>query len=506
MLDLDTTKQLSQYLNLLENDIVIKLSVGNDKNSIDMEKFINEVSSLTSKIIVKKVQLDRTPSFSINTVNEEFGIKFAGIPLGHEFSSFILALLQVSGRPPKIDQSIIDQIKGIKDKLDFVTYVSLTCQNCPDVVQTLNLMSAINPNINHTMIDGAINTDEVNNKNIMSVPTIYLNDQFFNSGRISAEEILEKIGIETTSNLTDEVFDVLVIGGGPAGASASIYAARKGIKTGIIAERIGGQVLDTSTIENLISVTQTTGTKLAHDLEAHIKANGVNIIKGHRAKKITKKELFEVKLENGIRFKSKTLIIATGATWRNINVPGEQEYKNKGVAYCPHCDGPLFKEKPIAVIGGGNSGIEAAIDLAGTSSHVTVLEFMPTLKADKILQDRLYSLPNINVYTNVAVNEITGTNKVNGLTYTDRKTGIVNKLNLDGVFIQIGLAPNSNWLEDFVERNKTGEIIVDNKAATNIPGVYAAGDCTNSPYKQIIVSMGTGAVAALSAFDYLIRN
>lgn len=506
MLDSATINQLSQYLKLLENDIVIKLSVGSDKTSLEMEKFINDVATLSPMITVEKTILERVPSFSINRINKEFGVIFAGIPLGHEFSSFVLALLQVSGRPPKIEKRIIDQIKKIDSKLIFTTYISLSCNNCPDVVQTLNMMSVINSNISHTMVDGAINTEEVNDKNITAVPTIYLNNQLFKSGRTSAEDILDKIGVGTTSNLTNELFDVLVIGGGPAGASAAIYSARKGIKTGIIAERIGGQILDTSIIENLISIKQTTGVKLALDLEKHIKEYEATIIKGQRVKKITKNELIKVELENGTTIKSKTLIIATGASWRNINVPGEQKYINKGVAYCPHCDGPLFKNKTIAVVGGGNSGVEAAIDLAGLASNVNVLEFMPELKADKVLQERLYSLPNVKVYTNVAVKEINGKAKVNGLTYIDRKTNKNHHLKLEGIFIQIGLAPNTNWLGNFVTKNKIGEIIVDANGTTNVPGVFAAGDCTNSQYKQIIVAMGTGAVAAHSAFNYLIRN
>lgn len=506
MLDLDTKNKLKEYLSLLEKDILIKLSVGSDEASKNMESFINEVSSLSNFIKVQKTSLERTPSFSINQVNKDFGISFAGVPLGHEFSSFILALLQVGGRKPKLDDNLISQIKNINDKLNFVTYVNLSCQICPDVVQTLNIMSVINPNISHTMVDGASFQDEVNAKNIMAVPTIYLNDDLFHSGRITIEEILEKLGINITKNFSEQLFDVLVIGGGPAGASATIYAARKGIKTGLIAERIGGQVLDTSTIENVISVKSTTGTKLASDLEEHIKDYDATIIKGHKVKEISKTDYFNVTLENNTVINSKTVVIATGASWRNLNVPGEHELKTKGVAYCPHCDGPLFKGKDIAVVGGGNSGIEAAIDLAKIASHVTILEFLPELKADKVLQERLYKLPNVKVLTNVAVKEILGTEKVNGLIYTDRETSKEHRIDLEGVFVQIGLAPNTNWLGDFVERNKFGEILVDAKGATNVPGVFAAGDCTNSPYKQIIISMGSGATAALSAFNYLIRN
>lgn len=506
MLDIDTSKQLTQYLQLLENDIEIKLSVGSDKTSIDMDAFITEVAALSNMISVKYTQLDRTPSFAISRVGESARVVFAGIPLGHEFSSLILALLQVSGRPPKVEKNIIDQIVNFKKKLNFTTYISLTCHNCPDVVQTLNMMSVLNPNISHTMVDGAINTEEVESKNIMAVPTVYLNGEFFHSGRTTTEEILEKIGIGTTSELENKLFDVLIIGGGPAGSSAAVYAARKGINVGVIAEKIGGQVLDTSSIENLISVKKTTGTQLALDLEAHINEYNATIIKGQKVKEITKGDVFDVELENGTKLKSKTIILATGASWRNINVPGEQKYKNLGVAYCPHCDGPLFKGKPIAVVGGGNSGIEAAIDLAGIATHVTVLEFMPELKADIVLQNRLNSLPNVTVHTNVAVKEVNGDITVNGVTYTDRNTNEDHKVDIEGIFIQIGLAPNTKWLNNFVKLNNRGEIEVDARGATNVPGVFAAGDVTDGPYKQIIVSMGTGASAALSAFDYLIRN
>jgi len=508
-LDAEIKAQLNQYLQLLENDIVLKVSAGTDEVSQEMLALIDELASMTPKIKVEKAELKRTPSFSVNRVGEDTGITFAGVPLGHEFTSLVLALLQVSGRPPKVDQKVIDQIKSIKDEYNFETYVSLTCHNCPEVVQALNIMSVLNPNITHTMIDGAAYKEEVESKDILAVPTVYLNGEPFASGRMTIEEILDKLGqgsdAEELSN--KEPFDVLVIGGGPAGASAAIYAARKGIRTGIVAERFGGQILDTLTIENFISVKETEGPKLAKALEEHVKEYPVDIMNLQRAKHLEKKgDLIEVELENGAVLKSKTVIIATGARWRNINVPGEQEFKNKGVAYCPHCDGPLFAGKDVAVIGGGNSGVEAAIDLAGITNHVTVLEFNDHLKADEILQSRLRSLPNVTVITNAATKEITGTDKVNGLTYVDRATGEEKHIELAGVFVQIGLVPNTDWLEGTLERNKIGEIIVDKKGATTIPGVFAAGDCTDGPYNQIIISMGSGAIAALSAFDYLIRN
>lgn len=431
--------------------------------------------------------------------------------MGHEFTSLVLALLQVSGRKPKIDDALIDAIKNIQGNFNFETYVSLTCHNCPDVVQALNTMAALNPNITHTMIEGGAFQNEVEERQIMAVPNVFLNGEFFESGRVTLEEIIAKIDTGAAARDAEilnkkEPFDVLILGGGPAGAAASIYAARKGIRTGIVAERFGGQVMDTLGIENFIATKYTEGPKLAAQLEEHVKEYDVDIMNLQTAKSVRKNEMVEVELENGAVLKTKALIVATGARWRNVNVPGEKEYKNKGVAYCPHCDGPLFKGKDVAVIGGGNSGIEAAIDLAGVVRHVTVLEFMPELKADAVLQERLYSLPNVTVHKNVQTKEITGTDVVNGISFIDRETQKEMHVPLDGVFVQIGLVPNTEFIGDLVERSKFGEIIVDGHGATNVKGVFAAGDCTNSVYKQIIIAMGSGANAALGAFDYLIRN
>lgn len=441
-------------------------------------------------------------------MGEDTGVTFAGTPLGHEFTSLVLALLQVSGRAPKVEQSVIDQIKSINGEYKFETYVSLSCHNCPDVVQALNLMSIFNPGITHTMIDGGVFKEEVERKEIMSVPSVYLNGEFFESGRMTVEEILAKMGSTVDASEFDNKapYDVLVVGGGPAGASAAIYAARKGIRTGIVAERLGGQVNDTLGIENFISVNYIEGPQLVAKLEEQVKEYGIDVMKLQRATRLDKNDLIEVELENGAVLKSKTVILSTGARWRNMGVPGEAEFKNKGVAYCPHCDGPLFAGKDVAVVGGGNSGIEAAIDLAGIVKHVTVLEFAPELKADAVLQDRLYSLPNVTVLKNVQTKEITGTDKVDGISYIDRATEETHHIELQGVFVQIGLVPNTDWLGDMVERTRVGEIVVDSHGATNVPGVFAAGDCTNSAYKQIIISMGSGATAALGAFDYLIRN
>jgi len=507
-LDADIRTQLEQYLQLMEGDIVIKVSAGSDDVSKDMLDLLDELTSMSSRITTEQAELARTPSFSVNRPGEDTGIVFAGVPLGHEFTSLVLALLQVSGRAPKADEQVIKRIKDIEGEYRFETYVSLSCHNCPDVVQALNMMSVLNPGISHTMIDGAAFKAEVESKEILAVPTVYLNGEFFESGRMTIDDILNKLGASASADEFEgkEPYDVLVVGGGPAGASAAIYAARKGIRTGIVAERFGGQVNDTLSIENLISVKHTEGPQLAVALEEHTKEYPVDIMKSVRAVKLERKDLVEITLDNGAVLKSKTVILATGARWRNMNVPGETEYKNKGVAYCPHCDGPLFAGKQVAVVGGGNSGVEAAIDLAGIASHVTLFEFMPELKADGVLQDRLYSLPNVTVHKNAQVKEVTGSSKMEGMTYIDRESGAEHQLQMDGVFVQIGLVPNTEWLEGVLERTRMGEIVVDSRGATTIPGVFAAGDCANTPYKQIIISMGSGATAALSAFDYLIRN
>ncbi|MHA6261337.1 alkyl hydroperoxide reductase subunit F [Sporosarcina sp. CAU 1771] len=508
MLEPEIKAQLAQYLEMMENDILLKVSTGNDAVSNVMNGLMKELESMSSHIKVEEAELERTPSFSVNRIGEDTGITFAGIPLGHEFTSLVLALLQVSGRAPKIDQKIIDQIKQLDGEYNFESYISLSCQNCPDVVQALNIMSVLNPNITHTMVDGAAFKEEVESKKVMAVPTVFLNGEEFSGGRISLEEIIAKIGgsQDPSEFENKDPFDVLIIGGGPAGASAAIYAARKGIRTGIVADRFGGQILDTATIENFISVSRTEGPKLAASLEEHVKEYDIDVMNLQRATSLEKKDLIEIGLENGAVLKSKSVILSTGARWRNVGVPGEAEFRNKGVAYCPHCDGPLFEGKKVAVIGGGNSGIEAAIDLAGIVNHVTVLEFASELKADAVLQDRLHSLPNVTVLKNVQTKEITGTDSVNGITYTDRETNEDHHVELDGVFVQIGLVPNTDWLGDSVERNKFGEIVVDKRGATNVPGVFAAGDCSDTAHKQIIISMGTGATASLSAFDYLVRN
>jgi len=501
-LDQTIRSQLEQYLKLLEGPVAITVRAGVDETSQAMLDLLHEIAGMSELITIEPGQLPRTPSFRVGD-----RITFAGVPTGHEFTSLILALLQVSGRRPKIDDKVIEQIKALRGEYRFETFISLTCHNCPDVVQALNTMAVLNPGITHVMIDGAAFQEEATNRNIMAVPSVFLNGETFGSGRMTIEEILARLGsAANVSDIDGREYDVLVIGGGPAGASAAVYAARKGIRTAIVAERFGGQVMDTMGIENLIGTRYTEGPRLVAQLEEHVKEYAVDIFNLQRARRIEKNGQIRVELESGATLKSKTVILATGARWRNLGVPGEAEFKNRGVAYCPHCDGPLFKGKHVAVIGGGNSGVEAAIDLAGIVGHVTVFEFMPKLKADQVLQNRLRSLPNVTIHTNVQVAEITGLDRVNGIAYVERDTDVKQHLALEGVFVQIGLVPNTDWLGDSVDRTRYGEIIVDHHGATTMPGVFAAGDCTNTPYKQIIVAMGAGATAALGAFDYLIRN
>lgn len=508
-LDKEIKEQLEQYLALLESEVVFQASLASDDNSIKVKEFLEEIVAMSPMISLEELSLSRTPSFKIAKKGQTSGVEFAGLPLGHEFTSFILALLQVSGRAPKVDDTVIQQIKAIDQPLSFETYVSLTCHNCPDVVQALNIMAVVNPLISHVMIEGGMFQEEVEAKKIMAVPTVLLDGEEFASGRLTIEQLLEMItGPASADEFKDKgVFDVLVVGGGPAGNSAAIYAARKGIKTGMVVDTYGGQVMDTVGIENMIGTSYTEGPKLMAQIEAHAKDYSIDIMKNQRAKAIRKAELIEVELENGAILKTKTAILSVGANWRNVNVPGEEEFRTKGVTNCPHCDGPLFTGKDVAIIGGGNSGIEAALDLAGLAKHVYVLEFLPELRADQVLQDRANALENITIIKNAATTEITGTDEVNGISYTDRETNEDHHIALQGVFVQIGLVPNTTWLKDsIVELNPRGEITVDHHGMTNVEGIFAAGDCTDSAYKQIIISMGSGATAALGAFDYLIRQ
>ena len=516
MLDANLKTQLKAYLEKVTQPFEIVASLDDGAKSQEMLGLLQDIAGLSDKISLRTDGNDaRKPSFSLNRINGNISLTFAGLPMGHEFTSLVLALLQVGGHPSKESQDVIEQIKGLQGEFNFETYFSLSCQNCPDVVQALNLMAVLNPNIRHVAIDGALFQDEVEARQVMSVPSIYLNGEVFGQGRMDVAQILAKLDTGAASRAADqmnakEAFDVLVVGGGPAGASAAVYAARKGIRTGVAAERFGGQVLDTMSIENFISVKETEGPKLARALEEHVKQYDVDIMNLQRASKLIPAGadgLHTVEFENGGRLQAKTVILSTGARWREMNVPGEAEYKAKGVCFCPHCDGPLFKGKRVAVIGGGNSGVEAAIDLAGIVSHVTLLEFGESMRADAVLQAKVRSLPNVTIHTLAQTTEVLGDGqKVTGLVYKDRTTEQLHTVELEGIFVQIGLLPNSDWLKGTVELNRFGEIVVDAKGQTNIPGVFAAGDVTTVPYKQIVIAVGEGAKASLSAFDHLIRQ
>ena len=514
MLDAAIKAQLQTYLDRITHSVEIIASLDHSEKSQEMREMLQEIASLSPRLSFEERNDDaeRKPSFALNRVGGNSGVRFAGIPMGHEFTSLVLALLQVGGHPPKVSDEVLEQIRQLKGDYLFETYISLSCQNCPEVVQALNLMAVINPNIRHVMIDGALFEDEVTQRHIMAVPTIFLNGKIFDQGRMSLEEILTKCDSGASARAAEkidakDVFDMLIVGGGPAGASAAIYSARKGIRTGIVAQRFGGQVLDTLGIENFISVKETEGPKLVSALEQHVTSYDVDVMNLQQAMALIPGDIIEIKLNSGASLKSKAVVIATGARWRELNVPGEKEYRNKGVAYCPHCDGPLFKGKRVAVVGGGNSGVEAALDLAGMVSHVTLLEYDATLRADEVLQRKLRSLPNVTVITQAQTTEVMGDGaKVNGLRYTDRLSGQSKAIELDGIFVQIGLLPNTEWLEGTVALSPRGEIEVDAKGQTSVAGVFAAGDVTTVPYKQIIIAMGEGSKAALGAFDHLIRR
>ena len=516
MLDANIAGQLKTYMERLAAPIELVASLDDSARAEEMRVLLEQIVATSAQITLAAPGDEaRKPSFAIRRAGESARMQFAGLPMGHEFTSLVLALLQASGYPPKIDAGVIEQIRALPGDYRFETYVSLSCQNCPDVVQALNTMAAINPGISNVMIDGAAFQDEVAQRQIMAVPAVYLNGEPFAQGRISIEEILAKLDTgaaarEAAKLARKEPFDLLVVGGGPAASAAAVYAARKGIRTGVVAERFGGQVLDTMAIENFISVPHTEGPKLARALEQHVREYQVDIMNLQRAEALLPAQpggLHELRLASGAVLKARAIVLATGARWREMNVPGEQQYRGRGVAYCPHCDGPLFKGKRVAVIGGGNSGIEAAIDLAGIVAHVTVLEFMDTLRADAVLQLKLRSLPNVTVILNAQTTEVSGDGeKVKGIVYTDRASGASHRIDLEGIFVQIGLLPNTDWLKGTVELARSGEIQVDARGQTSAPGVFAAGDATTVPYKQIIIAMGEGSKASLSAFDYLIRN
>lgn len=518
MLDTNLKQQLKTYLQNLTSAVELSVFLDNDVKSQELSTLVSEIAQMSPlvSIVESDAQNERVPSMLVRSVKTGSEMRFAGVPMGHEFTSLVLALLHSGGHPIKLDEEVIKQVGALEGEYSFETYISLSCQNCPDVVQALNMMSAINPQIKHVMIDGALFQEEVYQRDILSVPAVYLNGKAFGQGRMTITEILNKVdsnaGARQAASINQkEAFDLLVIGGGPAGAASAIYSARKGIRTGIVADRFGGQVQDTMAIENFISVSATEGPKLVASLEAHVKDYDVDIMNNQRVKNIIESDvrggLITIELENGASLQTRSTIIATGARWREMNVPGEQEYRGKGVAYCPHCDGPLFKGKSVAVIGGGNSGIEAAIDLAGIVEHVTVLEFDSTLRADAVLQNKARSLNNIDIIVNAQTTEVLGNGKhVTSLNYINRATNEQENIELAGIFVQIGLVPNSQFLQGTVDLTQRGEVIANQKGETNVAGVYAAGDVTDSPYKQIIIAMGSGATAALGAFDYLIRT
>jgi alkyl hydroperoxide reductase subunit F len=518
MLDANLSTQLKAYLEKVTQPIEIVASLDDSAKSGELNELLEEIASLSDRISLRRDDSEvRKPSFAINRVGTDIGVRFAGIPMGHEFTSLVLALLQVGGHPSKTSADVIEQVRNLDGDFRFETYFSLSCQNCPDVVQALNLMSVLNPRIRHVAIDGALYQDEVEARQVMSVPTVFLNGEVFDQGRMSLEQIVAKLDTgagarEAQKIKAKDAFDVLVVGGGPAGAAAAIYAARKGIRTGVAAERFGGQVLDTMGIENFISVTYTEGPKLAAALEQHVHEHDVDVMNLQRAEKLVAASeatggLVEIELANGATLKSKTVILSTGARWRQMGVPGENAYRNKGVAYCPHCDGPLFKGKRVAVIGGGNSGVEAAIDLAGIVAHVTLIEFDGKLRADDVLQRKLRSLPNVDVIVGALSTEVLGDGqRVSALVYRDRTTDQMHTLELEGIFVQIGLLPNTEWLKGTLKLSSRGEIVIDDRGQTSLSGVFAAGDATTVPYKQIVIAMGAGSTAALSAFDHLIRS
>jgi alkyl hydroperoxide reductase subunit F len=514
MLDSNVQAQLKSYLERISQPVEIVASTDDGDKSREMLELLGDIESASSLVTVAAQRDDSQvkPSFALRRPGADAQIRFAGLPMGHEFTSLVLALLQTGGYPPKIDAATIEHIKNLDGEFNFETFVSLTCQSCPEVVQALNVMAALNPKIRHTMIDGAVFPAEVEKRQIMAVPAVYLNGAPFGQGRMELNEIVAKLDTGAAQRESARIgskapFDVLVVGGGPAGAAAAIYAARKGIRTGIAAERLGGQLLDTVGIENFISVKETQGHKLASGLEQHVTTYDVDVMNLQRAEALIPGDMIEVKLVGGASLKARSVIIATGARWREINVPGEREYRNRGVAYCPHCDGPLFKGKRVAVVGGGNSGVEAAIDLAGLVSHVTLIEFDPQLRADAVLTRKLMSLSNVTVITSAQTTEVIGDGtKVVGLKYKDRNSGASRDVELAGVFVQIGLVPNTDWLKGTVKLSSRGEVEVDARGQTSVPGVFAAGDCTVVPYKQIVIAVGEGAKASLSAFDHLIRS
>ncbi len=525
MLDAALQTQLASYLQRLTQPVELVATLDGSPAARDLQTLLEQVVAASNGLVSLRAVDDgeRSPSFVITRPGEAARQRFAGLPLGHEFTTLVLSLLQVGGVAPKITEAQAARIRSLPGPLAFDTYIGLSCHNCPDVVQALNVMSLLNPAITSTAIDGALFQEEVQALDIMAVPAVFVNGQPFANGRMDLDDLLNQIeakfdtggtaaraAAQAAEISTKAPFDMLIVGAGPAGAAAAVYAARKGLRVGIVADRFGGQTLDTLGIDNFISVDHTEGPQFARALENHVRSYPVDVMSGQRGSLLQPAaepgEWAEVQLESGATLKAKSVVLSTGARWRELGVPGEAQYRNKGVAYCPHCDGPLFKGQRVAVIGGGNSGVEAAIDLAGLAREVTLLEFAPALKADDVLVKKLYSLPNVRVVLSAQTQEVVGEGgKVSGLRYLDRTSGHSELLPLEGVFVQIGLVPNTEWLKGTVAMNRFGEIEVDAKGSTSLPGVFAAGDCTTVPFKQIVIAAGDGAKAALSAFDALMR-
>jgi alkyl hydroperoxide reductase subunit F len=510
MIENHIVEQLKSVFGKLEGNIELVYSESSHDKQAELVEMLEQVASTSDKITARRSgEKTVAPFFEIIRNNEKCGVRFSGIPGGHEFTSLILAILNSDHQGKLPDEAIINRIRGLKGPINLKTYISLSCENCPEVVQALNIMAIFHPEFTHEMVDGAFFQDETKALGIQGVPSVIHGDTLINSGKTDLSELLSKLEGHFGKDETVKVepvdlgsYDVAVIGGGPAGASASIYSARKGLKTIIVAEKFGGQVKETKGIENLISVPYTEGPDLSDKLFKHISEYDIKVLEHRRLANIESGELKTLNLDSGEFLSAKSVIVATGAKWKELEVPGEKEYIGRGVAFCPHCDGPYYKGKDIAVIGGGNSGVEAAIDLAGMVKSVIVFELLPELKADKVLVDKIESMDNVRIIKNVQTTEILGNgDKVTGLKYTDMETGEVTDHNLEGVFVQIGLLPNSEFIEDLVETNRFGEIVVDDKCRTSVKGVYAAGDVTTVPFKQIVISMGEGAKAALTAFE-----
>ena len=517
MLTKEILQALKSYAESMQKNVTFVVQTGEHSKRAELVSFLSDIAGVSDKLNVEERdtqgQLRSAISFLLEADGQDTGIRFSGIPGGHEFNSLILAILHASGTELKVDDSVKSIVKAVKDELNFEVFISLSCHNCPEVVQALNQFALLNDNITSEMIDGGLYQNLISERDIQGVPSVYLNGELFANGKVDAASLIDKL-IERDPSLKEAntgvqlpLQDVTVIGGGPAGVASAIYSARKGLKVTVVAESFGGQVKDTMGIENLISVPKTTGPELVGNLMEHVNDYDITLKEHVRVENIEKGNVKTITLSSGEQIRTRSLVVATGARWRELGVPGERENVGNGVAYCPHCDGPFFKGKDVAVIGGGNSGIEAALDLAGIVKSVTVFEFMPTLKADQVLIDQAEKRDNITIIKNAATRQILAENgKVNAIEYQDRSTNEVHTLDLAGVFVQIGLVPNSQFMKDVVEMTPYGEIVVDTKCQTSEAGIFAAGDVTTVPYKQIVISMGEGAKASLAAFEYLLSH